>query len=85
MHCDAEIGEQPSAANEEKHSYPERDNKRPSESLSFFDVSELSGQGDETGRNSEGIDDHKQGDERLQGELPEIFVYVRVDREEVRP
>jgi len=27
----------------------------------------------------------RQGDERLQGELPEIFVHVRVDREEVRP
>jgi len=38
-----------------------------------------------SGRNSEEINDHKQGDERLQGELPEIFVRVRVDREEVRP
>ena len=31
-----------------------------------------------SGRNSEEINDHKQGDERLQGELPEIFVHVRV-------
>ena len=41
-------------------------------------VAFLSRQGDETRRNAERVNDHNQGYKRLQTELKEIIVHVRV-------
>jgi hypothetical protein len=78
MHRDAEIGEQPPATDEEKQGHAEGDYKRPSESISFFDVPSSPGKAMKLGATPSGSTTTNRATKRLQGELPEIFVHVRV-------
>src|SRR6266478_3427540 len=76
MDRDAKIRKQPSTTHEEKQRNTERDNHRSPQSLTLFDISQLAGQSDKTGRHPERIDDYHECYKRLQTELQEILIHV---------